>query len=173
MKMQLMTLAAALIFTSALPAQKLDLKLDHLIPLAKEHTVIDMDGAQIRAALAAAGESAKGKLKAQAEGIEVLQVRTFEFDKEGAYQPKDIEDIRRQMDAKGWSKIVSVREKKESVDIYLSLKEGAMNGVAVLAVEPRELTVVHITGRLNAAELKAMVDSNIAYDLAELTNRKP
>jgi hypothetical protein len=177
MKTQLLTIAAALVMTTALPAQKLDLKLDHLIPLAKEHVVIDMDGAQIKAALAAMPKDAKeGKLgkgiPAQAAGIEVLQVRTFEFENEGAYKPSDLEDIRRQMGGTGWSKIVSVRETKESVDVFLMLKDGEAGGIAVLAAEPKELTVVHILGKLNVKDLQAMVNSKIAFDLAELQNRK-
>ncbi len=172
MKTLIITLAAAMAFAAALPAQKLDLKLDHLTALAKEHVVIDMDGAQIRAALAAVPEKEVEKFKVQAEGIEVLQVRTFEFANAGAYKPSDVEDIRRQMDGLGMSKIVSVRETNESVDIYMNMKEGGMSGIAVLAAEPKELTVVHIAGKLAMRDLKALVDSKIAYDLAELQNRK-
>ena len=177
MKTQFLTLAAALVMAGALPAQKLELKLDHLIPLANEHTVIDMDGAQIKAALAAIpkegkeGKAAKG-IPAQAANIEVLQVRTFEFPNEGAYKPSDVEEIRRQMGGPGWSKIVSVRETKESVDVFLMLKDGKAGGIAALSAEPKELTVVHIIGKLNVKDLQAMVNSKIAYDLAELQKRE-
>jgi hypothetical protein len=171
MKPPALALAAALILAPALSAQKLDLKLDHLIPLAKEHAVIDMDGEQIRAAMAMAPEKAK-KLKGQAEGIQALQVRTFEFENEGAYKESDLEDIRRQLQAPGWSKIVSVRETKESVDVYLMAKEGQPGGIAVLAAEPKELTVVHILGALNVRDLQALVNSTIAYDLSDLMGKK-
>ena len=171
MKTQLLTLTAALAFAAALPAQKLELKLDHLITLAKEHTVVDMDGAQIRAALAAAPAGAE-KAKAQAEGIESLTVRSFEFENEGAYKPSDLEDVRRQLSAPGWSRIISTRESRESVDVYLLMKEGGMGGIAVLSAEPKELTIVHILGKLNARDLQAMVNSTIAYDLADLYNKQ-
>lgn len=167
MKTPLLVLAALLVAPAAI-AQKLELKLDHLIPLAKEHTVIDMDGAQIKAALAAAPAEASKKLKGTAEGIELLQVRVFEFEKEGAYQPSDVEDVRRQMNAPGWSRIVSVRETKESVDVYLMLKEGQAGGIAVISAEPKELTVVHLVGALGAKDLQALVNSTIAYDLSDL-----
>lgn len=171
MKTHGLGLVLVLTLAPALSAQKLDLKLDHLIPLAKEHSVIDMDGEQIRAAMAIAPDKAQ-KLKGQAEGIQLLQVRTFEFENEGAYKASDLEDIRRQLQKPGWSKIVSVRETKESVDVYLMTKEGQGAGIAVLAAEPKELTVVHILGNLSARDLQALVNSTIAYDLSGLEAAK-
>lgn len=168
MKIPMLVAAAGLVAAGLLPAQKLELKLDHLVALAKEHTVIDMDGAQIRAAMAAAPEDAAKAMKGKAEGIEVLQIRSFEFENEGAYKPSDLEDIRRQMGAPGWSRIVSVREKKESVDVYLMLREGQAGGIALISAEPKELTIVHIVGRLAARDLQALVNSTIAYDLQDL-----
>lgn len=164
----MLVLAAGLLFAAGLQAQKLELKLDHLAAVAKEHTVIDMDGAQIRAAMAAAPADAAKAMKGKAEGIELLQIRTFEFENEGAYKPAEVEDIRRQLGAPGWSRIVSVREKKEAVDVYLMLKEGQAGGIAVISAEPKELTIVHIVGRLAARDLQALVNSTIAYDLAGL-----
>lgn len=171
MQTQILALAAALALTPALGAQKLELKLDHLIPLAKEHTVIDMDGDQIRAAMAMAQD--KGKpMEAQLKNLQSLQVRTFEFANEGAYKASDLEDIRRQLQAPGWTKIVSVRETKEAVDVYLKMQEGQAGGIAVLSAEPKELTVVHIVGALNLRDLQAMVNSKIAYDLSGLEPKK-
>jgi hypothetical protein len=168
MKIPMLVVAAGLVVAGLAPAQKLELKLDHLVALAKEHTVIDMDGAQIRAAMAVAPKDAAESMKGKAEGIEVLQIRTFEFENEGAYKDSDVEDIRRQLGAPGWSRIVSVREKKEAVDVYLMLKEGQAGGIAVISAEPKELTIVNIVGRLAARDLQAMVNSTIAYDLSEL-----
>ncbi|MBK9168683.1 MAG: DUF4252 domain-containing protein [Bryobacterales bacterium] len=165
MHASLTTVAAALLFSVTLPAQKLDLNLDHLIPLAKEHTVVDLDGPQIRAALAAAPEETR-KFEAQAKQVESLQVRTFKFHNEGAYQQSDVEAIRRQLDTPGWNRIVSVREPKESVDVYLKMNGPEAGGIAVIAAEPKELTVVHIVGALGLKDLQALVSSKIAYDLS-------
>ena len=164
-------LAAAILAAPGLFAQKLDLNLDHLIPLAKEHAVIDLNADQIKAALAVkekSGEADKDKMKDKLSGLESLQVRTFEFEKEGAYKESDVESIRKQMSGPGWSRIISVKEKDEAVDIYMLTREGKAAGFRVLAAEPRELTIVNVSGSITVNDLQALVNSSITYDLAAL-----
>ena len=42
-----------------------------------------------------------------------IYVKSFDFEKEGAYSDADVEAIRSQLRAPAWSKVVSVRSKKE------------------------------------------------------------
>jgi hypothetical protein len=51
--------------------------------------------------------------------------------------------------------MVAVRSKrdKENVDIFLRMEKGAVSGVVVIASAPREVTLVHIDGAINLAQL--------------------
>ena len=83
-----------------------------------------------------------------------IQVRSFEFDKEGAYTEADVNDIRAQVKGPEWSLIVSSRSKKdrESAEIYLH-RDG---GLVIIAAEPKELTVVNIMGKIDPSELRSL-----------------
>jgi hypothetical protein len=52
--------------------------------------------------------------------------------------------------------MVSTREGGESVDIYLWQQGDAPGGLAVVAVEPKEVTVVNIVGRIDLQKLAAL-----------------
>lgn len=166
-------LLAALLLSPGLYAQDIDLKLDRLAPLAKEHAIVDLTADQIKAALAAAPKEA-GKvveLQDKLKGVESVHVRTFEFDKEGVYTQADLDPIRTQLKAPGWSKVISVKEKDETVEVYMLTRDAKAAGFAVLAAEPKELTVVHIVGALKLNDLQAVVNSNISFDMAALSKQ--
>jgi hypothetical protein len=166
-------LAAALFAAPGLFAQQIDIKLDHLIPLAKEHAVVDMSGDQLKAAFEAAAKEGKTKdLKEKFGGIQSLKVIALEFEKPGAYAQSDLDKIRVQLRSPEWSRIVSVKEKDESVDVYMLMRDGKSAGFTMLVAEPAELVVVHILGSLNINDLQAVVDSRITYDLAVLQQKE-
>lgn len=173
MKKILMTILLA---APGLFAQKMEFNLDHLVAKAKEHTVVDLDAAQIKQAMAMAPKEVKEKLAKEKLDLDVselnaVQVRTFEFEKEGAYTQADLDPIRKQFAAPGWSKIISVKDKDETVDVFMLTQEGKGGGFGVIAAEPKELTVVHISGKVAMNKLQALVESKIAYDLASLTQK--
>jgi hypothetical protein len=153
-------------------AQMLDFNLDHLAARAKEHNVVSMDAAQLKALSALAAQSKPdkaAKVQRSLEGIEGLKVYTLEFDKDGQYGDADLEPIRKQLQAPGWSRIVGVKEKGESTEVHLMTKDGKLAGLAVIAAEPRELTVVHIMGSVRLDQLGSLVQSHITYDLSKVT----
>lgn len=80
-----------------------------------------------------------------------IYVRGYEFEKEGEYSQKDIEDIRAQLRGPEWSVIVSTRSKKdrETSEIYLH-RDG---GLLIIAAEPKELTIVNIMGHIDPSDL--------------------
>jgi len=136
--------------------QGLDLSsLDKLGASATSSTNVTLDKDKLQTALQMMPE--KGKDAAQTRkmlgGLNSLAVRTFEFAKPGAYSLADLEPIRAQLKDPGWSKIVEVKEKDETVEIYM--RSGANKGFAVISAEPKELTVVGIDG---AFEFTNMAD---------------
>ncbi len=83
-----------------------------------------------------------------------IQVRSFEFDKEGEYTDADVDGIRAQVKGPEWSLIVSSRSKKgrETSEIYLH-RDG---GLVIIAAEPKELTVVNIMGKIDPSDLRSL-----------------
>ena len=71
------------------------------------------------------------------------------------YHKADIDGIRRQLSAPGWSRIVEARSRKEQtdVDVYLLIDEGKARGLAVIASEPREFAIVNIVGSIDLEQL--------------------
>ena len=85
-----------------------------------------------------------------------IYVRKFSFDSDYAYPKADIDGIRRQLSAPGWSRIVEARSRKEQtdVDVYLLIEGGKARGLAVIASEPREFAiVVNIVGSIDLEQL--------------------
>ena len=84
-----------------------------------------------------------------------IYVRKFTFDTDYAYPKADIEGIRRQLSAPGWSQIVGARSKKEqtNVDVYMLVDGGKAKGLAIIASEPREFAVVNIVGSIDLEKL--------------------
>ncbi|MBL8186670.1 MAG: DUF4252 domain-containing protein [Acidobacteria bacterium] len=101
-------------------------------------------------------EAAVKDLVSKLEGV---YVRVFEFDKSGEYSLNDVEPIRSQVNAPGWSKIVGVMSKREGqkVDVHLRMTNGGLiHGLLILATQPRELVVVNIVGPIDLEKLSQL-----------------
>jgi len=88
------------------------------------------------------------------DGKGMVYVREFEFKSSGVYAASDLEAVREQVRAPGWSQLMKVEDKEdgdeETVEIYVYGKADRRNfygAMVVIATEPRELTVVNIVGR--------------------------
>jgi hypothetical protein len=89
-------------------------------------------------------------------GITGIYVKSFEFDSPNAYAESDVEAIRKQVSGPGWSRVVSVREKRELTEIYFWREREISGGLVVISAEANELTVVNIVGRVDLASLGAL-----------------
>jgi hypothetical protein len=95
------------------------------------------------------------------EGIQILndiksiRVRNFEFASDGAYSTADVESVRKQLLAPGWSALAQVhkREPQENVDIFINTADGKILGLAVVSSEPRSFTIVNIVGNIDIDKL--------------------
>ena len=90
-------------------------------------------------------------------GLKGVYVRDFEFTSEGAWTQADVAPIRAQLRAPGWTRFVNVIDKREgrNVEVFLmTAPQGArVEGLAVLALEPKHLTVVNIIGIIDIEKL--------------------
>ena len=74
-----------------------------------------------------------------------------------------------ELDAKGWDRVVRVREDGDHVDIYFRLSEDALRiqGVAIMVAEPSEIVLVNIVGDISTEDISAL---GRRFDIPELSD---
>jgi hypothetical protein len=84
-----------------------------------------------------------------------IYVRKYSFDNDYAYPKSDIDGVRKQLSAPGWSQIVGARSKKDQtdVDVYMLVDGGQAKGLAIISSEPREFVIVNIVGSIDLEKL--------------------
>ena len=91
-------------------------------------------------------------------GLKGIFVRSYKFAREGEYSDGDVELLRAQLRGPSWSCIVNVRSKKdrENTQVCFYSPNGTVAGLAVVAAEPKELTIVNISGFIDPEHLGAL-----------------
>ena len=161
MKATLALLAFVLVVPASARAQdaRLDLAfLDKLAEKASEKVKVDLPRDMLQAFVPAIQGNAPGSATARQvlADLQGIFVRSLEFDSDNAFSRDDVDAIRKQLTRPGWVSIVSVEEKDEVVEIRAFMRDGKSFGLAILAVEPRELTVVNIVGPFDLSKLGAL-----------------
>ena len=97
----------------------------------------------------------EAKVKKLIGGIAGIYIKSFEFKNDGGYLPADLEKVRSQLKAPEWSRIVGVKSSgdSENIEIWVRNENGKVSGVAILASEPRQLTVVNLVGNVDLDSL--------------------
>ncbi|MCA1642576.1 MAG: DUF4252 domain-containing protein [Acidobacteria bacterium] len=98
------------------------------------------------------------KIAKIAAGFRGVYVRSFTFSDEGQWAESDIAGIRAQLKQPGWSRIVSVKTRKDgqNVEVYVMTDPANLGGLAILATQPNELTVVNIVGKIDIEDILAL-----------------
>jgi hypothetical protein len=98
------------------------------------------------------------KIAKIAAGFRGVYVRSFQFSGEGQWAESDIAGIRAQLKQPGWSRVVSVKSRKDgqNVEVYVMTDPANLGGLAVIATQPNELTVVNIVGKINLEDILAL-----------------
>lgn len=147
-------------------AQNARLNLEHLDKLsdkAAEVNNVTLDGDMLQLAAKfldmdkddPEAKEAKELLKK----LKGIYVKNFEFDEENQYSPADVEAIRTQLAAPGWTRIVESRDKHHNENDEVYVMKGANNtvaGIAIVVAEPKELTVVNLVGPVDVDKLSAL-----------------
>jgi hypothetical protein len=88
------------------------------------------------------------------EGLDGIYVRNYEFEKEGEYQPEELDQLRRAFATPDWTPIIHERERRgETTDILMKVVNGENKGMFILNAEPRELSIVLILGPIRMEDL--------------------
>ncbi|MEJ1963728.1 MAG: DUF4252 domain-containing protein [Gammaproteobacteria bacterium] len=101
----------------------------------------DPDGAEVRQLL---------------KSIKSISVRHYRFGSDFVYSMKDLDAIRAQLSGQGWFPLVQVRDRRqdENVDVFFALDGDKITGVAIIASEPREFTILNIVGKLDMDQVE-------------------
>jgi hypothetical protein len=151
MKTALILFAAT---TTAFAQQNFDFKLlDKIGVNASESTNITLDGDTLKLASNFLGDD-KSSVKSLVNNLKGIYVRTWEFAKAGQYDPADLAPVRAYLKTLQWTKIVDVKEADETSEIYLQpLPNNQLGGLAIVSAEPKEVSVVFISGVLNMSDV--------------------
>jgi hypothetical protein len=110
---------------------------------------------RIAAALVDEGDADSAAVKRLLSGIKSVEVRSFHFATDFAYSAADIDAVRRQLAAPGWSQLMQVhnRNSNEDVDMYILIENERTRGFALIASKPREFTIINIAGSISIEDL--------------------
>lgn len=148
---------------AAAPARAQDAKivmsnLDHLAEIADKTIDVTVDEGIIKLAMSVLNPKRspdEAKIIDILSGLKGVYVKRFEFEKEGAYTMSDADPVRTQFNSPGWQRIARVTSKREgSFDVVLMSEGSVIRGLAVLAAEPKSLTVVNVVGSIDLAKLR-------------------
>ena len=135
--------------------------LDRLAPKAAETVNIEIDGFLIKFAgsLLSAEDADERAVKELVEGLKGVYVKSYEFKSEGQFSEADLSSVRQQLLAPGWTRLVDVESRGldfGDAELYVASAGGRIEGLALLVVEPKELTVINIVGAVDVDKLKKL-----------------
>jgi hypothetical protein len=129
---------------------------DHLRSKATETVDVNVGGFLLALARAFSKEAREEDRDLRIlDDIKAVKVRSYKFDSDDAYSKADVDAVRGQLRGPEWNALVQVhkREAKEDVDVYVCVEDNKTCGLAVIATQPREFTVVSIVGSIDIDRL--------------------
>jgi Domain of unknown function (DUF4252) len=105
------------------------------------------------AVLSADPRSSDSDVKGLISGVQGIYVRSYTFDKVGAYSKADVDAVRAQLVSPAWVPLISTHDPQDDVDIYVRRNGQRTEGMAIIASEPKEFTIVNIVGDINLTKL--------------------
>ncbi len=137
---------------------KMPASLDKLAAKASETVDVSLDGAllQLASRFLSEKDPDEAHVKKLVTGLKGIYVKSFEFDDRDQYKDSDVEELRTQLKAPGWSRIVGTHSKRhgDNAEIYLKTDAGQISGLAIIVTDPRELTIVNIVGSIRPEDIR-------------------
>ncbi|MDT5123766.1 MAG: hypothetical protein QOC96_3248 [Acidobacteriota bacterium] len=164
--LRLICLLSLITVVASLTAHAQDIRLqlnnlDKLEARARDSVDVTLDGALLHLAekFLNIKDPKEAAVKELLAGLKGIYVKSFEFDKEGEYSTSDVDAIRAQLRAPGWSRMIGVKSKKdgENAEVYMMMTTGSqIGGIVVIATNPKQLTVVNIIGTIDLDKLSQL-----------------
>jgi len=158
--MRKLIIAFTLMLAVAIPAsaQRINLDFPGLADRAEEVVDVTLDASMLRLAAKFLGgnDPDEREIRDMINGLQGIYVRSYEFAKDGEYDRALIERVMSQL-GPTWKPLVTVRSKtKENVNIMADVRGDRINGLVIIAAEPREFTVVNIVGDIDLDRLSKL-----------------
>lgn len=154
---------ACLVFPILAAAQSAQLNLpsfEHLQKQATESVDITVSGWPLGLAALMMDEDdpQSAEVKEMLGELKAVHLRSYEFAADFVYSKADVDAVRQQLTAPGWSQLVQIRNRNQNsdLDVYISLDGDKVNGLAILASEPRQLTILNIVGSIDPSKLEKL-----------------
>lgn len=165
--------------------------IDRLFVKAGPTVNVNVDGAliQIGMALLSDDDPEEKAIRELAASLRGVYVRRLEFKSAGQYAEGDLADIRAQLAAPGWKKLVDVSggagdAEFDDAEVYVATDGGTVAGFVVIAAEPRSLTIANIVGAVDLEKLRRLggelglpeiriKDHSVTIDTGRGSKKKP
>ena len=155
-----MKLFVALLAVLPLAAQEIKMPpgLDRLAEKASDVVDVTLDGAllQLAARFLSDKDADEAHVKQIVGGLKGVYVKSFEFDDRDEYKQSDVDELRAQLKAPAWTKIVSSRSKRhgDNAEIYLKTDAGQIGGLVIIVADPKELTIINLVGSIRPEDIR-------------------
>ncbi len=174
---------ALLAVPAALAAQTsalLPLDWDKLSANATERVDVTLDGNMLQTVAGFLSSGDKDgddvELKKLLAGLKGVYVHSYTFGRDNAYAKEDLDVARARLKSDHWNRIVQSvsHENGENTEIYLKslTTPEDIPGLVILCAEPRELTVVHIAGKIDPEQVGRLSGKFGIPDLGEKHDSK-
>lgn len=144
----------------AAAGQQVKWNFDKLAARASDTVDVTLEGGTLRLAskFLSDEDADEAKVKKLIAGLQGIYVKGFEFANTGEYTAADIEGFRSQLRAPAWQRIVNVKSKEdgENVEVYIKNEGQGIGGLAIIAAEPKQLTLVNIVGPIDLDSLSEL-----------------
>jgi hypothetical protein len=169
MKTMLLVIAVAGI---AFAQEDFDFKsLDKLGAHAKETSNITLDPDTLSAAATLLGKDSD--LSPKLKDLKSIHVRNYKYAEAGQYDPAVLAPLLAYLNRPGWKTIIDVKDGKETTRICVKPHtNGDPGGLALVSMEPTEVSVIFISGSLSLNDLGKLSDS-IGFPNAVLSHEDP
>jgi len=137
-------------------AQQIDMKiLDKLAEKAKGKTEINLDSSMVKSAsdLLNQKKGDEAAARKSAKDLTGLFLRNYEFEMEGAYKREDLKPLLDQLNSPNWTPILRNQEEKEQTEIWMHRTNGQADGMLLVSMESKEVTVINAMGITNIGDL--------------------
>jgi len=153
-------LIAVALFAARAPAQDVKWNYDKLAAKASNTVDVNLSGSLLRFATKFLSDSDKdeAKVKKIVAGLQGIYVKSFEFKNAGEYTPADLESFRAPLKSREWERVVGAHSTAdgEDVEVYLKNSDKGIGGLAIIATEPKEVTLVNIVGNIDIDTLSEL-----------------
>lgn len=118
---------------------------------ASDVTEVNLDPSML--GMIPAGSGASGLAKK----MKFMVIHTYEYPKEGMYNPEDVEVYRKKLEDGTWNCGIHVKDKSGTTDICTrTAPDHESSEMVILTAEPKELTFIHMSGNMSLSDLQKM-----------------